>query len=107
MRRSTHLGAARHARSSRRALVFDAIAPCEDVVVDGKGDRRAGFASCMPGGILALLDAYTVPIIGEHVAVVGAGRASVRRPLLLLDHDATMTISHSPTRNLEQASSER
>lgn len=61
---------------------FEAIAPGKDV--DGVTMRSfaamafndSGFHSCTPGGIIRLLDAYDVPIAGQHVVVVG------RNPIL-------------------------
>src|SRR5690242_1259134 len=57
--------------------VFEAIAPGKDV--DGVTTAsfaamafgEAGFASCTPGGIMRLLDAYDVELAGQHAVVVG------------------------------------
>lgn len=89
--------------------VFEAIAPSKDV--DGvtgasfaaMAMSEPGFASCTPAGIMALLDAYQVPVEGSHVVVVGRS-AILGKPvaMLLLGRNATVTICHSRTRNLPQ-----
>ncbi len=60
---------------------------------------------CTPAGIVEMLQRYEVPIAGQHVVVVGRG-LTVGRPLgLLLTRkglDATVTLTHSRTRDLEQ-----
>ena len=60
-----------------------------------------GYASCTPGGIVRLLDAYDVPIEGRHAVVIGRS-AILGKPMagLLLDRNATVTICHSRTQNL-------
>lgn len=62
---------------------------------------EAGFASCTPGGIIRLLDAYEVPIEGQHAVVIGRS-AILGKPMagLLLDRNATVTICHSRTQGL-------
>jgi methylenetetrahydrofolate dehydrogenase (NADP+)/methenyltetrahydrofolate cyclohydrolase len=65
------------------------------------GNRR-GFSSCTPGGIMALLDTYEVPLAGQQAVIVGRS-AILGKPaaLLLLARNATVTICHSHTANLE------
>jgi methylenetetrahydrofolate dehydrogenase (NADP+)/methenyltetrahydrofolate cyclohydrolase len=89
--------------------VFDAIAPGNDV--DGVSSASfaamafggPGFASCTPAGIIALLDAYKVPLTAQHAVVVGRS-AILGKPvaMLLLGRDATVTICHSRTQGLAQ-----
>lgn len=86
---------------------FEAIAPGKDV--DGVtmhsfaamafGDP--GFASCTPGGIMRLLDAYDVELTGSHAVVVGRSPI-LGKPvgMLLLGRNATVTYCHSRTRDL-------
>jgi methylenetetrahydrofolate dehydrogenase (NADP+) / methenyltetrahydrofolate cyclohydrolase len=86
---------------------FEAIAPSKDV--DGVtmasfaamafGDR--GFASCTPGGIIRLLDAYDVAIEGAHAVVIGRSPI-LGKPvgMLLLGRNATVTYCHSRTKDL-------
>jgi len=58
---------------------------------------------CTPAGIIELLRRYDVPLEGKHVVVVGRG-LTVGRPIgLLLTRkgvDATVTLTHSRTRDL-------
>jgi methylenetetrahydrofolate dehydrogenase (NADP+)/methenyltetrahydrofolate cyclohydrolase len=58
---------------------------------------------CTPAGVLELLTRYEVAVSGRHVVVIGRG-LTVGRPLgLLLTRkgvDATVTLTHSRTRNL-------
>lgn len=60
---------------------------------------------CTPAGIVEMLGRYGVTLPGKHVVVVGRG-LTVGRPLgLLLTRkgiDATVTLTHSRTRNLEE-----
>ncbi|NGO78164.1 bifunctional 5,10-methylene-tetrahydrofolate dehydrogenase/5,10-methylene-tetrahydrofolate cyclohydrolase [Streptomyces sp. YC504] len=88
---------------------FEAIAPGKDV--DGvtmtsfaaMGFGLPGFASCTPGGIMRLLDAYGVDPTGKRAVVVGRS-AILGKPvgLLLLGRNATVTYCHSRTTNLSE-----
>lgn len=59
---------------------------------------------CTPAGIVEMLRRHDIPIAGRHVVVIGRG-LTVGRPLgLLLTRkgiDATVTLTHSRTANLE------
>ncbi|WP_328492359.1 bifunctional 5,10-methylenetetrahydrofolate dehydrogenase/5,10-methenyltetrahydrofolate cyclohydrolase [Streptomyces sp. NBC_00414] len=86
---------------------FEAIAPEKDV--DGvtlasfsaMSFGLPGFASCTPGGIMRLLDAYDVDPAGRRAVVVGRS-AILGKPvgMLLLGRDATVTYCHSRTADL-------
>ncbi|HJQ46974.1 MAG TPA: tetrahydrofolate dehydrogenase/cyclohydrolase catalytic domain-containing protein [Amycolatopsis sp.] len=86
---------------------FEAIAPSKDV--DGvtrtsfatMAFDEGGFHSATPGGIMALLDAYEVPLAGKHAVVVGRSPI-LGKPvgMLLLARDATVTYCHSRTADL-------
>ena len=86
---------------------FEAIAPGKDV--DGVTMHSfaamafgyPGFASCTPGGITRLLDAYGVDPAGKHAVVVGRSPI-LGKPvgMLLLGRNATVTFCHSRTRDL-------
>ncbi len=86
---------------------FEAIAAGKDV--DGvtlasfaaMSFGEPGFASCTPGGIIRLLDAYDIPLSGRHAVVVGRSRI-LGKPvgMLLLERDATVTFCHSRTTDL-------
>lgn len=88
--------------------IIDAIAPEKDV--DGfhpynLGRLLAGtpvFAPCTPLGIMTLLAEYEIPTGGQRAVVVGRS-IDVGRPMaaLLLNADATVTVCHSKTENLE------
>lgn len=86
---------------------FEAIAASKDV--DGvtrtsfatMAFDEGGFASATPGGIMALLDAYDIPLAGKHAVVVGRSPI-LGKPvgMLLLARDATVTYCHSRTTGL-------
>ena len=87
--------------------VFDALDPEKDV--DGFHPRNVGLLHqgrpvlipCTPAGILALLDAYAIPLAGKRAVVVGRSDI-VGKPCaaLLASRDATVTLAHSKTRDL-------
>ena len=89
--------------------VFEAIAPHKDVdgVTTASFAAMAlggpGFASCTPGGIMRLLDAYDVALAGRNAVVVGRSPI-LGKPvgMLLLARDATVTYCHSKTTNLPE-----
>ncbi len=57
---------------------------------------------CTPKGVIRLLEEYRIGIAGKNAVVIGRSKI-VGRPtaLLLLNRDATVTVCHSKTRNLE------
>lgn len=61
-----------------------------------------GFVSCTPAGIIELLRRYHIPVEGKKCVVVGRSNI-VGKPvsLLLLRENATVTLCHSKTQNLE------
>jgi methylenetetrahydrofolate dehydrogenase (NADP+)/methenyltetrahydrofolate cyclohydrolase len=86
---------------------FEAIAPEKDVdgvtmhSFAGMAFGHPGFASCTPGGIIRLLDAYDVDPRGMHAVVIGRSPI-LGKPvgMLLLARDATVTYCHSKTKDL-------
>jgi len=68
------------------------------------GDPR--FVACTPAGILEILKFHSIPIAGSKVVVVGRSNI-VGKPVaqLMLMNDATVTICHSKTRNLDKETS--
>lgn len=58
---------------------------------------------CTPKGIIRLLEYYNIPVEGKHAVVIGRSNI-VGRPLaqMLLNENATVTICHSRTKNLEE-----
>ena len=89
--------------------VIEAIAPSKDV--DGihpvnVGRLYLGRPTLVPGtplGIMRMLDEYEIPLEGAHAVVVGRS-AIVGKPMahLLLQRNATVTICHSRTQDLER-----
>ena len=92
----------------RNSAVIEAIDPAKDV--DGFHPLNVGrlvdglpsLAPCTPRGVMKLLDAAAIPISGARAVVLGRS-AIVGKPMasLLLGADATVTIAHSRTRNLD------
>lgn len=90
------------------------IAPEKDVdgfhpVNAGKlltGDPSA-FAPCTPMAVMEILKHYQVELSGKRAVVLGRSMV-VGKPvaLLLLAENATVTIAHSRTKNLDQVTSE-
>ena len=88
---------------------FEAIDPAKDV--DGvtmhafaaMAFGEPGFRSCTPGGIIRLLEAYDVPLAGAHAVVIGRSPI-LGKPvgMLLLASNATVTYTHSKTRDLAE-----
>jgi methylenetetrahydrofolate dehydrogenase (NADP+) / methenyltetrahydrofolate cyclohydrolase len=89
--------------------VIEAIAPAKDV--DGihpvnAGRLYLGRPTLVPGtplGIMRMLDEYEIPLEGARAVVIGRS-AIVGKPMahLLLQRNATVTICHSRTRDLER-----
>ena len=89
--------------------IIDHIAPHKDV--DGFHPLNVGnlhrgqnsFVSATPLGILRLLEFYSIDVVSKHVVVVGRSNI-VGKPIaaLLLNANATVTITHSKTKNLMQ-----
>ncbi len=89
--------------------VFEAIVPAKDV--DGVTMESfaamafdlPGHRSCTPGGILRLLDEYSVGLAGQHAVVIGRSPI-LGKPvgMLLLARNATVTYCHSHTTGLPE-----
>jgi methylenetetrahydrofolate dehydrogenase (NADP+)/methenyltetrahydrofolate cyclohydrolase len=88
--------------------VLETVAPAKDV--DGFHESNLGallagtprIVPCTPAGVMRLLDHAGVPLAGRQAVVIGRSNI-VGKPLalLLLGRDATVTICHSKTRDLE------
>jgi len=84
--------------------VIERISTAKDVdgySVQSAGDLMAGlpgFRPCTPYGCMKLIESTGVPIKGKHAVVVGRSN-TVGKPmaLLLLQANATVTITHSAT----------
>jgi len=89
--------------------VILAVSPEKDV--DGFHPENLGllfsgrprFTPCTPTGIMTLLSEYKIPVSGAHAVVAGRS-IDVGRPMaaLLINADATVTICHSRTRNINE-----
>lgn len=87
--------------------VVDTIDPAKDVdglTSDSVGrlvQKRATLAPCTPLGVIELLKRNGIPIAGARAVVIGRSDI-VGKPmsLMLLHHDATVTVCHSKTRDL-------
>lgn len=87
---------------------FDTISPLKDV--DGLSSQSFGkmsfkedaFKPATPKGIMNILNFYHIKIEGKKVCIIGRSQI-LGKPLalMLLNEDATVTICHSKTQNLE------
>ena len=93
--------------------ILQAIDPKKDV--DGFHPINVGklivgnalLTPCTPTGIIELLDHYNIEISGKHAVIIGRSNI-VGKPvsMLLLQRNATITICHSRTKNLEEVTRE-
>lgn len=89
--------------------ILQAIDPKKDV--DGFHPINVGklvvgnalLTPCTPTGIIELLDHYDLEISGKHAVIIGRSNI-VGKPvsMLLLQRNATITICHSRTTNIEE-----
>ena len=89
--------------------IITALSPLKDV--DGLTPYNAGMLQsgmgllkpCTPSGIMELLDYYKIGVAGMDAVVVNRSNL-VGKPLalLLLEQDATVTVCHSKTKNLDE-----
>jgi len=88
---------------------FDAIDVTKDVdgvTCTGFGQMTMGeeaFGSCTPAGIMRILEHYKIQISGKNAVVVGRSPI-LGKPMamMLLNKNATVTICHSRTANLQE-----
>jgi len=93
------------------ARVLEAVAPAKDV--DGFHEAnlgallagRPGVVPCTPAGVMRLIGHAGVPLAGRRAVVIGRSNI-VGKPLalLLLQKDASVTICHSKSKDLESIS---
>ncbi|MBI2110787.1 bifunctional 5,10-methylene-tetrahydrofolate dehydrogenase/5,10-methylene-tetrahydrofolate cyclohydrolase, partial [Candidatus Woesearchaeota archaeon] len=96
-------------RHINERLCFDEISLEKDVdgvTSHGFGRMSMGeptYGSATPAGIMKLLDYYHIAVEGKHAVVVGRSPI-LGKPLamMLLNKNATVTICHSKTKNLEE-----
>lgn len=89
--------------------IIQAISPAKDV--DGFHPQNVGalvsglegFVSCTPAGVIQLLKRSDISIAGKNCVVIGRSNI-VGKPmaLLMLRENATVTIAHSKTNNLQE-----
>lgn len=89
--------------------LMDHLSPLKDV--DGLTPENAGrlvqgiprLVPCTPYGVMEMLKFYSIPVEGKRAVVLGRSDI-VGKPMaqLLLNANATVTICHSKTRNLEE-----
>ncbi len=89
--------------------ILNTIDPKKDV--DGLTDISQGkimggnstFVPCTPKGILEIFDYYKIDLEGRHVVVIGRSDL-VGKPIMLecINRNATVTMCHSKTKNLEK-----
>lgn len=88
---------------------FRTIAPGKDV--DGFNPVNVGklclnqdtFVSCTPYGIMKMFEAYNIDLTRKHVVILGRSNI-VGKPLIqcCLNKNATVTVCHSKTKDLEK-----
>lgn len=94
-------------------LIKDIINPLKDV--DGfnpinfskiANGEDTGFAPCTPSAVIEIIKENGIELKGKHVVVVGRSMV-VGKPLsmMLLNEDATITVCHSKTKDLESITS--
>ena len=89
--------------------IAETINPLKDVDVFNPintGKLLAGYADlipCTPKGIIEILDHEKINLKGKHCVIIGRSNI-VGKPLalLMLQKDATVTICHSKTKNLDE-----
>jgi len=80
---------------------MDCLSPINIAKVFSGDD--SGYAPCTPEAVMEVLDYYGIQVQGKRVTVVGRSMV-VGKPLsmLLLKKNATVTICHTKTKNLEE-----
>ena len=89
--------------------ILETISPAKDVdgfaaINVGKlASGLDGFVPCTPLGIMEIFKAYDINLEGKNAVVIGRSNI-VGKPManLLLNSNATVTVTHSKTRNLKE-----
>ncbi|NLJ95700.1 MAG: bifunctional methylenetetrahydrofolate dehydrogenase/methenyltetrahydrofolate cyclohydrolase, partial [Clostridiales bacterium] len=92
--------------------IIQAISPDKDV--DGFHPQsvgrlsigQKGFISCTPAGVIQLLNRYNISIEGKECVIIGRSNI-VGKPMamLMLRENATVTVCHSRTKELDKIAS--
>ena len=93
--------------------ILETISPAKDVdgfaaINVGKlASGLDGFVPCTPLGIMEIFKAYNINLEGKNAVVIGRSNI-VGKPManLLLNANATVTVTHSKTRNLKEICAE-
>lgn len=93
----------------RQSNVLSYISPAKDAdgfLAENAGNLMLGnpaLNACTPCGIIELIESTGVEIAGKHAVVIGRSNI-VGKPtaLMLLEHDATVTMCHSFTGDLKE-----
>lgn len=93
--------------------ILERINPAKDVdgfhaINVGKlSQGQPALVPCTPAGVVEILKFYSIPISGKHAVVIGRSNI-VGKPMaqLLLQENATVTICHSRTENIEKICSQ-
>jgi len=93
--------------------ILETISPAKDVdgfaaINVGKlASGLDGFVPCTPLGIMEIFKAYDINLEGKNAVVIGRSNI-VGKPManLLLNANATVTVTHSKTRNLKEICAE-
>jgi len=96
-----------------RRKILNTISPDKDVdglTVINSGlllNSQATLIPCTPLGIMELLRYYNIPLDGSNVLIINRSNL-VGKPLvsLLLEKDATVTVAHTHTKNLDSFSAQ-
>lgn len=89
--------------------ICERISPLKDVdafTSKNIGDLfkgNANFLPCTPAGIIEILKHENINLAGKHCVIIGRSNI-VGKPLalLLIQNDATVTVCHSKTKNIEE-----
>ena len=94
-----------HINEDRILSYLDPLKDADGLCVENLGllfSGRKRVVPCTPFGVIQILKKYKIPIEGQNAVVVGRSRI-VGKPmaLLLLEENATVTLCHSRTKDLD------
>lgn len=97
----------------RESAVLETISPDKDVDglhvvnVGRLWAGQPGLRPCTPAGIITMLDFYGLPLEGQRVVIINRSQL-VGKPLaaLMLERNATVTIAHSRTQDMDAVTRE-
>ena len=94
-----------HMNEARILNRLDPLKDADGLCIENLGLLLSGckrVAPCTPAGVIEILKKYKIPIEGQNAVVVGRSQI-VGKPmaLLLLEENATVTLCHSKTKDLD------